>query len=131
MYIIANNYEPLSSFIENFTLFTHDVFFFSFLYSKLYYAVPDFISRSGHPIVNITSVSRTKIGGWFCRYVENFAAFSRCWNSTACRTGFHRHLQYSWRIVDVRVFQVPFFLYLIILYIFHEINYSHMIAIEL
>lgn len=51
-------------------------------------------------------MSRTKIGGWFRGYVEDIAAFSGRRDSPAHRAGFHRYLQHSRCVVDVRVLQV-------------------------
>lgn len=77
-----------------------------FCYSELHCTVPDLVLRTGHPAVDATSMSRAKIGGRFRGYVEDIAALSGCRDSPAHRAGFHRHLQHSRRVVDVRVLQV-------------------------
>jgi len=83
------------------------IFFYLWIlsfYSELHRTVPDFILYTGHPVIDVTSMSRTETGGWFCGYVENLAAFSGCGNSSAHRASLHRYLQHSRYIVDVRVF---------------------------
>lgn len=83
-----------------------NLLFFILFYSELHCTVPDLVLRTGHPAVDATSMSRAKIGSRFRGYVEDIAALSGCRDSPAHRAGFHRHLQHSRRVVDVRVLQV-------------------------
>ena len=80
--------------------------FSPFDFSEFYHTVPDPLLSHRHPLIHAASMSGAKACRRLRRHVEDIAAVPGRRHRSPHGPGLHRHLQYSRRLLDVRLLQV-------------------------